>query len=787
MRGGVPVAIFGEPNELGARAREDDNMRPMRFSGLLFFAILLFADSLMAIDAEQVVYNLEKNEKQSVLQGRVDAWAIKRGNAEFSLGPGEATLFDFESGRIAAIVFTGRGTLRYAPPNDIEAYQIRRFTKNDTLDEEFDRIVFYFTVELDDFPDTSGFARTAVDKKAWELLREADHEKLDKLGDNVGNRMMGDLLAGGPGTYLCAYIFPKNGPQMIFVENPLSDDLYRLYRNHRNTVSRSLDVLSGYSPDGDLPSQRGVMAIDIKNYDIRSRIESGGRMMVDCTVRYTPLRWGRQFFFLWWYGENKPLSVIDSHGDSLYFINRKDEPGLGIVLNEPMEIGREDSVLIRYQCKSLENRWGVYYMSITGQSFWYPWNEVRDVATYDLTYNCIEDYQVISCGDSIEAHREGNRLISRWRIADPVGFASFNIGSFDTKAIEAEGVPPVRVYMSHGIPHDKIEQMLAYYGDLSGGDMIGRVGADVTNALSFYTSLFGPCPFNAIKVTEIPMSHGQGPPGLIHLSWGTFQQESSAGSDEQFRAHEVAHQWWGNQVSNESYRDTWIIEGLAEYCGFWFYQMSSKDNKSNCDRTLENWRERLISGVGVVSEGSKAGPVVMGGRLTSTKSADYSLVVYEKGAYIFHMIRYLLHDYKTGSDSAFAAFLKDLAVKYKGKIITTEGMRSLLEKHVGGDMGWFFDQWVYGTAIPKYTFGYDNAPTADGKFQVRCHVKQEGVPDNFAMMVPLTVTFEDERYIHLRILVDQPEADIDLPTLPLKPKKIVFNTYGAVLCDVKYE
>src|SRR2546427_7448220 len=54
-----------------------------------------------------------------------------------------------------------------------------------------------------------------------------------------------------------------------------------------------------------------------------------------------------------------------------------------------------------------------------------------------------------------------------------------------------------------------------------------------------YTTLF------RSYATEIPYFHGQAFPGMIHLSWATFLSQSDQGSDQSFRAHEMAHQWWG--------------------------------------------------------------------------------------------------------------------------------------------------------------------------------------------------------------------------------------------------
>ena len=145
------------------------------------------------------------------------------------------------------------------------------------------------------------------------------------------------------------------------------------------------------------------------------------------------------------------------------------------------------------------------------------------------------------------------------------------------------------------------------------------------------------------------------------------------------------------------------------------------------------------------------------------------------------MIRYLLHDYKTDSDDAFVLFLKDLLMKYSHRPITTERLRELLEGHIGSDMSWFFDQWVYGTYIPGYSFSFKANKTKENKYKVEYTVKQWEVPANFKMIVPITILFDEGRYIHMKIWVDKPETVAELPLLPYKPKKIIFNTYDAVL------
>ncbi len=766
-------------------------------SGAILVGIILFLalDAFAAIDVKTVISNIEKNDKQQVKTGRIDSLVIERGNARFTLGPGDLTLYDFESGKVAAMTYAGIGRFHYLPPDKVEAGQLRKFSGKDTLDATFKEATFFFTVEMAGMPDTSLFKSNVVDKKSWEQLRGALDNEFDHMKLNVPSMLMGDLLTQQPGTYFNAHVKTDKMGEYVIVEDPFSDDLYTLYEMVRHSGAADADIISAYSPDNDLPSQRGVTPIDITHYDISSRIEGGGKMTVTCRIDYTPLRWGRQYVYFPWNYQNKVISAVDSHGDSLLvvrrldksgvFTSKTDEPGFGLVLNRQLEVGQPDSLEIKYECNSLQNQWGVFYMTIDGKAVWYPQNAIMDKATFNMAFDCPKSYEIVASGNQVDSKIEGDRLLTRWVEDSPVCYASFYIGVFDNKNFYPEGYPPVKVYLSKNIPHDELALYLASQGDLSSADMPGRVGADVTNSMAFYTSLFGPCPFDTIKVTEIPESYGLGTPGLVNLDWSTFQTEQ-AGWDAMFRAHEVAHQWWPHLVSSESNRDAWLMEGLAEYCSYWFYQMSSKNSKG-CGDIRNFWRQMIFSGSGVDSEGNKAGPIILGPRLNSSKSDDYQNIVYEKGAYVFHMIRYLMHDYKSGSDDAFGALLKDMATKFKGRVITTEKFRKLLEEHVGIDMGWFFNQWVYSTEIPEYTFSSTSQKTEDGKYVVTCKVRQAKVSPGFQMIVPLTVFFKDDKYVHLTIPVDQPEVTVELPVLPYKPEKIVFNTYDAVLAKVKYE
>lgn len=366
---------------------------------------------------------------------------------------------------------------------------------------------------------------------------------------------------------------------------------------------------------------------------------------------------GRRFLYFDYYEKNMVDSVLVYNGSKLEVVSRKDEGGFGVVFNRILELGAKDSIEVYYKCVNLENVAGMFF--IRTLSYWYPHNVIYDRASYELIYDYPKGYQIVSCGTSIGSIVNKDRAITSFIEEYPIAHISFDIGHFDSLAPSPDSGLPITVYQ-----------------DQNSKGMMNLIRTDVNNSIRFYESLFGSIPFKDIKVNQLPYYFGQGSAGLIHYSFITFLQEGLDGEDIRFRAHEVAHQWWGNLADNEAYRDTWITEGLAEYCGFLFYQLAFKNYKA-CEHTIDQWRKDIVYGSSRTGVGSKAGPIILGYRLNSSKSTDYSTLVYEKGAYIFHMIRYLLHDFKTNSDDDFAAFLKELLVQHVSRPLTTKSLQTV--------------------------------------------------------------------------------------------------------------
>jgi aminopeptidase N len=179
----------------------------------------------------------------------------------------------------------------------------------------------------------------------------------------------------------------------------------------------------------------------------------------------------------------------------------------------------------------------------------------------------------------------------------------------------------------------------------------------------------------------------------------------------------------------------------------------------------------------------------MGTRLISPRSESaYQQVTYAKGAYVLEMLRSIMYS-PEDHDKAFIAMMHDFVESHREKPASTESFKAVVEKHMSknmdlsgnGKLDWFFDEWVYGTLVPKYHFEYQLIPAEDGKVKLHMTLTQSEVDEHFAMLVPVFVDFGKGlvRVGQMGIAGNATRSTDVL--LPAKPKAVVLNAYKDVL------
>ena len=269
--------------------------------------------------------------------------------------------------------------------------------------------------------------------------------------------------------------------------------------------------------------------------------------------------------------------------------------------------------------------------------------------------------------------------------------------------------------------------------------------------------------------------------------------EQEANFLECLHAHKIAHQWWGNQVSWKTYHDLWMFEGFSSYFAYLFMKEKHPDGKQFRELMRSSKEKLLIKN----SEGQtfeSAGSLWLGSRLSSSKFPDgYSNLIYNKGAWVLHMLRYLMQDPNSGSDQAFRSLMRNFLETYRGQSISTEDFKRMVEKNMGRGMDlegnrkmdWFFDQWIYETGIPTYRLESSITPLKTGEFLLKGKIRQQNVSEDFLMPVDVFGRLGPNRVERLgRVVVAGNEANFRF-TLKSKPQKVTLDENNEILCENK--
>ena len=465
------------------------------------------------------------------------------------------------------------------------------------------------------------------------------------------------------------------------------------------------------------------------------------------------------------------------------------DPWLTVLLPRPVAAGERFVLEIAYEAELIERLRDASGYLLKDTTSWIPRHPDNRRRRFDLTFRVPERFRIASGGELLDERVEDDTRIMRWVTNRAVrGTMSFHMGRFEVDEVTPDGLPPIAVYADRnhvGFAPGNREKTL--------DDLVG--------SLRTYIDYFGPYPFDSLLVTETRTTGGQAFPGLVLLTFHVFGGLHT-GESELFRAHEVAHQWWGAGVDWESYRDQWLTEGFANYSAA-LYVLAGLGEEDQFRDMLDAWRLDALGEVNVgqgygkrygfvpavirESDGNESGPLVVGFRLRTTDTPfDYRLLVYEKGAFILHMLRMLLMDLETGDDRRFRDLMRGFVHDHMGGVASTRSFEAAVTEAFGEPMDWFFDQWVYGVDVPTYRPDLDVSPLRDARepFVLHGTVRQEDVPPGFRATVPIRLEFRDREPIVRRIRVDRPEVEVEIP-IPAEPTRIEFNHLHGVLARVR--
>lgn len=714
----------------------------------------------------------------------------------------------FDSGRVALLspvtidsveyicgaYFEGKGTFRFSPKPPIEKEQLQKSLNSDSLDRSFSSATFFFSQQIYHQLDSAihKISEKPFKKKQAKALKSCLKFMTKDEDWYYPYLLVRSQIDLADQPYLHITIKPQKTPLLYYAYNPFATEEISLANRHNIPGSDFMELICRYSrkikpPYRDLAGTVKPQ-IQVYHYDLNSVIDQNGEVWVEALVSFEVLKEAPQLIRMHLHSHLKVDRITDQTGRNIPFLryekfkNRSQE----LYLFPGQSLSAGDSITYKFEYNGFiaERAFSGFYVTAGAQ--WYPSYSVHRPATYDMTFRTPRDKNIefVATGELVEREEKKDTIITRWVVKAPARNVSFSIGLMKKYKFKDEDTVPLDIYFDKHL-NNMIGQQLMSEAFTTGKNMHKQVADDVINSMKLFSHLFGPYPYSRLSVSEILAYHGEAFPGFIHMGFSTWIKTDNYGHNRLFRAHEVAHQWWGIGVGYESYHDQWLSEGFSEYSALLYIQ-AAMGNDRFLDM-LKNFRKDIFSvRQYLFHSGEESGPIALGYRTGGSKtSGDYNLIIYKKGAFVLHMLRQLMLDLNNMNEDVFFAMLKGFYETYKGQRATTEDFRKYVEQHIGYDLTWFFDQWVYGNDLPTYKFSYTIEEQDDGKYTAFCKVITEGVDSSFSMYVPFEIDAGNDRKFYGRVLIDSLEKSFDLPGLPFKPKKIKFNPFESVLAEIK--
>lgn len=732
---------------------------------------------------------------------------LRRDVFEFALEEGKLYAVTPVAGRTIGVIFVGHGSVSFAPPLTIERREMQRVLGDSALQSRITAAAFVFTDST--WAELERQVRFGVgggEGEASGVLNDA----LDRLVDgrqSLRPTLITALLNGEDNGFFYAHAKREQGEDLMLVVDPEDEEQIQLLRGGR-LQGQKVQAISTFKRTEELrdstPLPEAHDALKLDAYRIEASIAKGLAFSATATIGLTARRSGVGWARFALLSELAVDSVREEGGGTLTFFRTNKSPELWVHFDPPPRVGEVRAVRVVYHgdligFTSVMQRMlpgGLMglapdqWLYVKTPFAWFPRYGYR-AAKVDLTFHTPTRYRFASVGRLVDAHVEGDVATTHWRTELPIDQVCFSLGEYDEFQITDPRIPPVTVHVN-GDAHRRLDRLFLTLGERSGGwptsvyRLLSQrnpeqdVGADVANSLAFFTHVYGRPLFDRYYAAEIPFPYGEAFPGLIYLPVWTFQVMSDSGYDEILRAHEMAHQWWGIGVEPATHRDWWLSEGFAEFSGLWYMQRILKDN-DKFFKHLEHWRREIRD------RRRDASPIGIGARARQLNPRDYTLMTYHKGAWVLHMLRNLMLDLRSMRDDAFIAMMQDFYQEYRGRRATTRDFQKVVERHVGLSMSWFFDEWVDGTQIPRYVLSWRAEPATGGHYTLHVRVRQEDVPHDFLMPVPLKIGFADttlHALVRLNVTGPLTEAALDLPA---EPKHLELNPLQSVLAEVKQE
>jgi hypothetical protein len=742
---------------------------------------------------------------------------LKRDAATFQLNSGTVCFLSPVQGKITGAVFVGEGRLLLNPPLPSEERSLSLLTKEKEFSENFSHLVLRFTDGTYDELKKAG-SSTSPSCDAG-MLRDSQHATRKQLNYNFDARLLQDVLSPTPGGLFLAFVHGKKySGKMLFVVDPhggLGVDPEEIelltYSDSKVGIWAAFHYSSEYA-NGTAKSSQKNGVIHIEHQSLGTEIQKSGHLNGKAVTTFVALTPGVRVVPFSLFPSLRVQNVAGDGGQALNFIqeNKLEDPQFWVVLSKPLAKGDKYTITTMYGGKdAVSNEGDGNYFPIARED-WYPnsaYGALGEYTNYDITLRIPKGMTMAATGNLVSDNTDGDHNVTVWKSEVPLTVAGFNFGRFKKLEVKLEK-PDVLVqsYANETPPSSMAGLEGGALGNMNTTPLNKKALAEGQLSMEIYSDFFGPVPYKRLAITQQTATNfGQSWPGLIYLPMSYLLDTTTRhglGMEDRYgyftvvAPHEVAHQWWGHTVGFDSYRDQWMSEGFADMSAAIYVQFVYSKEPKKYIKFWDDERKALLERNKEGFRAIDAGPVTMGYRVANSREGfdSYRHLIYPKGAYILHMIRQMMWDRQNG-DQRFKETMRDFVTTYNGTAASTEDFKAVVEKHmntamdIDGNhkMDWFFNEYVYGTALPSYHFDSSFGKAASGDVTISFRLTQSGVDKDFAMVVPIYLELANGKIVRVgsaKLAGNTTAAQtVTLTSLKEQPKRAMINYYYDALAS----
>ena len=401
--------------------------------------------------------------------------------------------------------------------------------------------------------------------------------------------------------------------------------------------------------------------------------------------------------------------------------------------------------------------------------FWFPCKDhPSDKASVSYTIHAPSKWKVVANGALIEKPKvsaenaigsKGSRHTWKWKSNVPIPTYNMVIGAaemdittlgvasfaFSPSSLRSDGSIEISNYT---FPEDTEKSQASF--------------ARSIEMVNFFSTKIGPFPYEKLANVQSSTRFG----GMENASAIFYSQEAIAKGRniESTVSHEIAHQWFGDSVTEKEWHHLWLSEGFATYFGALFFEQS--DGRDNFIERMKKSKKRIFQS-----------------KVTDRPIVDYEVSDlfkllnsnnYPKGAWVLHMLRGLL------GDEVFFKGISKYYSEYNNKTALTNDFMKIMEEVSGKNLQYFFDQWIFRPGYPIIEFEQNWIPKNNGKGKMIITINQTQKKEWPTFIFESKLCWDENKCIPIK--VDQKTQWFEIIS-NIKPDSIYIDPENWILMD----